>query len=338
MWRATAITSYDVSVPEPVDLAAVRDAPDEFDAAVAVSPGIDRFCSSSAWILAAHDALMGERTPWLWRTEHGWLALARRSRSDGGVVLEPLELAWGLASPLIGARPVALARELLAVAAGDAGWDAMLLAGLVEDGPADRALIGGLPAGWRWGRGTPTQRYVASLDGGVDGYLGRRSRNLRKALRVGDRAAAAAGLSFVVVTPRTAPEIDDALRRIVGIERRSWKGQGGVGIDQGPMLAFYQRMTHALAPRGRMRLIVCRHHGRDIAFILGGVFAGEYRGLQFSFDNTYRHHGLGNLLQLRQIEALCEEDIGVYDLGTAMPYKERWAETVVETRLLVIAR
>ena len=325
-------------MPELVDLAALRDAPDDFDDAVAASPGIDRFCSSSAWILAAHDALMGDRTPWVWRTEHGWLALARRHRADGGVVFEPLELAWGLASPLIGPDPAALARDLLAVAAADARWDAMLLAGLVEDGPADRALMNALPPGWRWGRGASTQRYVASLAGGVDGYLGRRSRNLRKGLRVAAREAAAAGLTFTVVRPRSAPEIDDALRRLIGIERRSWKGKSGVGVDQGPMLAFYARMTHALAPRGRMRLIVARDGDRDVAFILGGVFAGEYRGLQFSFDAAYRHHALGNLLQLEQIEALCAEGIEVYDLGTAMPYKERWAETVVETRLLVIAR
>lgn len=333
-----AITYYDVVVPAPVDLAALRDAPDDFDAAVAASPGIDRFCSSSAWVLAAHDALMGERTPWVWRTEHGWLALARRLRADGGVVFEPLELAWGLASPLVGPAPGALARELLALVADDPGWDAMLLAGLVEDGAADRALVRGLPPGWRWGRGTTTQRFIASLEGGVDGFLARRSRNLRKGLRASERAAAAAGLECVSLDPRTAPSIDDALRRIVSIERRSWKGKSGVGVDQGPMLAFYQKMSHALAPRGRLRLIVARADDRDVAFILGGVFAGEYRGLQFSFDDRYRHLGLGNLLQLRQVEALCAEAVGVYDLGTAMPYKERWAETVVETRLLVIAR
>lgn len=321
-----------------VDLATLRDAPDDFDAAVAASPGIDRFCSSSAWILAAHDALMGERAPWVWRSAHGWLALARRVRPDGGVVFEPLELAWGLASPLVGPAPTELARDLVAVAADDDAWDAMLLAGIPEDGLADRALLAALPPGWRWGRGTSTERYVASLDGGVDGFLGRRSRNLRKGLRAAEREAADAGLTFTTLAPRTAPEIDGALRRIVAIERRSWKGQSGVGVDQGPMLAFYQRMSHALAPRGRLRLIIAQDDGKDIAFILGGVFAGEYRGLQFSFDNAYRRHALGNLLQLRQIEALCAEGIGVYDLGTAMPYKERWAETVVETRLLVIAR
>ncbi len=325
-------------MPDQVDLAALRDAPDEFDAAVAATPAIDRFCSSSAWILAAHDALMGERVPWVWRTEHGWIALARRHRVDDGVVLEPLELAWGLASPLVGPTPTRLARDLIALTAADPGWDAMLLAGLVESGPADRALIRALPPGWRWGRGTVTQRYVASLDGGVDGFLGRRSRNLRKSLRVAEREAVAAGLDFENVQPRTAPAIDDALRRIVAIERRSWKGKTGVGVDQGPMLAFYQRITHALGPKDRIRLIIARDAAQDIAFILGGVFAGEYRGLQFSFDDAYRRHALGNLLQLKQIEALCAEGVGIYDLGTAMPYKERWAETVVETRLLVIAR
>ena len=329
-------------MPEPVDLAALRDAPDALDAAVAQSPGIDRFCSSSAWIIPAHDALMGEREPWIWRSEHGWIVLARRARSDGGVVFEPLELAWGLASPLVGPSPAPLARELLALAAVDPDWDAMLLAGLVEGGVADRALLRSLPAGWRWGRGTATQRYIASLEGGVDGFLARRSRNLRKSLRVAEREAAAAGLTFVTVDPRTAPEIDAALRRIVSVERRSWKGKSGVGIDQGHMLAFYVRMSHALGPRGRLRLIFARDEARegsrDVAFILGGVFAGEYRGLQFSFDDDYRHLGLGNLLQLRQIEALCAEGIGLYDLGTAMPYKERWAEQIVETRLLVIAR
>ncbi len=323
---------------QPVDLAVVRAQPDELDRAVAATPEIDRFCSSSAWILAAHDALMGERTPWVWQTDDGWLALARRHRDDGSVVLEPLELAWGLASPILGAAPAAVARSLVALAAADRTWHAMLLAGVAEGGQADRALRAALPLGWRWGRGVVTQRYVASLDGGVDGFLGRRSRNLRKGLRVAVREALAAGLTFETVRPTTAAEIDGALDRIVAIERRSWKGQGGVGVDQGPMLTFYQRMCHALAPRDRMRLIIARHQDQDIAFILGGVFAGEYRGLQFSFDNTYRRHALGNLLQLRQIEALGEEGIGLYDLGTAMPYKERWAENVVETRLLVIAR
>ena len=104
------------------------------------------------------------------------------------------------------------------------------------------------------------------------------------------------------------------------------------------MRAFYAHMVRLLAPAGRMRLILARHEDRDIGFILGGVFAGEYRGLQFSHDVAYRHLSLGNVLQRQQIERLCREGIGLYDLGTMMEYKERWADEAFVTRLLVVLR
>jgi CelD/BcsL family acetyltransferase involved in cellulose biosynthesis len=68
------------------------------------------------------------------------------------------------------------------------------------------------------------------------------------------------------------------------------------------------------------------------------VFDGEYRGLQFSYDDAHATLGLGGLLQLQQIIALCDEGIARYDLGTEMDYKRRWAEDVMETEMLVIVR
>ncbi len=314
----------------------LRDDADDFDRAVAVTPGIDRFCSSSAWVLAADAALMGERSPWIWRGEAGWIATAKASR-PGGRYVEPLELAWGLACPIVGADPAALVDRLLAIAAADPDWDALLLAGITASGAHAWSLREGLRPGWRLGRGPSTTRYVASLDGGVDGYLGRRSRNFRKALRADQRAAAARGVTFedVAVTPATAAS---CLARILAIEGLSWKGRSGAGIDQGAMRAFYQHMIGPLAARGAARLLIARVDDRDAAFIFGGVFAGEYRGLQFSYDVELRGLGLGNLGQLEQIGRLAAEGVDTYDLGTAMDYKERWAETVVETSLLVVAR
>lgn len=307
-----------------------------FDRAVAVTPEIDRFCSASAWVLAADAALMGPRTPWIWRSDAGWIATAKADR-PGGRYLEPLELAWGLACPIVGADPVALVDALLRVASADPDWDALLLAGIAADGGHAWALRRGLRPGWRLGRGPSTARYVASLDGGVDGFLGRRSRNFRKALRADQRAAAARGVHFeeVAVTPETA---EACLARILAIEALSWKGRSGAGIDQGAMRAFYEHMLPPLAERDAARLHIARVDERDAAFILGGVFAGEYRGLQFSYDAELRSLGLGNLGQLRQIERLVDEGVHTYDLGTAMEYKERWAEIVVETSLLVVAR
>jgi len=319
-----------------VDLDELRRDAADFDRAVAVTPGIDRFCSASAWVLAADAALMGERTPWIWRRDDGWLATAKATR-PGGRYVEPLELAWGLACPIVGADPAALIDDLLAVAAADHDWDALLLAGMGATSRQAWAVRRGLRPGWRLGRGPATSRFVASLDGGVDGFLARRSRNFRKAMRADQRTAAARGVTFedVAVTPASAQA---GLDRILAIERTSWKGLAGAGIDQGAMRTFYEHMIGPLAAQGAARLLVARLDERDVAFIFGGVFAGEYRGLQFSYDAELRALGLGNLGQLAQIARLVEEGVLTYDLGTAMEYKERWAEIVVETTLLVVAR
>ncbi len=320
----------------PITLAELVDRAAAFDRAVAVTPGIDRFCSSVPWVVAAHHALMGDREPWLGTVDDGWVALARAQR-PGGRYLEPLELAWGLACPLIGPDPVVVVEGLMAGLAVEPDWDLALLAGIVTGGAHHRALRAGLRPGWRLGVGPSTERYVASLDGGVDGFLARRSRNFRKAVRADQRQAAAAGISFTPVEI-TAGDALACLDRVVAIERQSWKGEAGVGVDQGPMQAFYRHMITPLAATGRARLMIAQHDGVDVAFILGGVFAGEYRGLQFSHVARYRPYGLGNVAQLAQIERLVAEGVHTYDLGTAMDYKARWAEQVVATTLYAIAR
>ena len=76
--------------------------------------------------------------------------------------------------------------------------------------------------------------------------------------------------------------------------------------------------------------------GGDAAYILGGVLGNTYRGLQFSFDDRYRAHSLGNLCQLQEIGRLCEQGVDVYDLGTEVPYKKRWGDRVFATTCLVV--
>jgi CelD/BcsL family acetyltransferase involved in cellulose biosynthesis len=66
--------------------------------------------------------------------------------------------------------------------------------------------------------------------------------------------------------------------------------------------------------------------------------AGEYRGLQFSYDDALTRHNIGSLLQVRQIAELCDAGVARYDLGTEMEYKRRWAEDIMETEMLVLVR
>ncbi|MBA3820944.1 MAG: GNAT family N-acetyltransferase, partial [Deltaproteobacteria bacterium] len=126
--------------------------------------------------------------------------------------------------------------------------------------------------------------------------------------------------------------------RIQAVEETSWKSRDGVGISQGPMRAFYAEMLPRLCAQGQQRTIFARAGERDVGYILGAVFEGEYRGLQFSYDATLAHLGLGGLLQYHQVVELCDLGIARYDLGTEMDYKRRWAEEVMETEMLVIVR
>jgi hypothetical protein len=323
-----------MSVVEPIDLAAYAD---DFDREVAATPSIDRFCSTTAWILAAASALMPPRAPFSFRGRHGYFAAMRGVHPAGFPYVEPVELAWGLAAPLIGRDPDALADEVVAVLAARRDWQLAILSGLMPSGPQRKALERTIPPRWERRRGTPTIRHVASLDGGVDGFLARRSRELRKTLRKSLRVAAADGVSFEPVTG-TEREAEALYVRIQEIESRSWKSRDGVGISTGPMRAFYGHMLPRLCARGQQRLIFARRDDRDIGYILGAVFEGEYRGLQFSYDDEFAGLGIGGLLQYHQIEMLCTEGVGRYDLGTEMDYKRRWAEDVMETEMLVLVR
>ncbi len=319
---------------ELVDLAMHAD---DFDAEVARTPKIDRFCSTTAWILAASSALMPPRAAFTLRGKAGYFAAMRGVHPAGFPYIEPVELAWGLAAPLIGADVEGLVGEVVATLAARRNWQLAILSGHTIDGPQRKALERALPPTWERRRGTPTLRHVASLEGGVDGFLSRRSRELRKSIRKSLRAATAAGVTFEAVRAN----VDQAAalyERIQAVEARSWKSAEGVGISQGSMREFYSKMLPRLCARGEQRTLFARAGDADIGFVLGAVFEGEYRGLQFSYDDSYSHLGVGGLLQYHQVVGLVEEGVGRYDLGTEMDYKRRWAEEIVETEMLVLVR
>jgi hypothetical protein len=319
----------------PIDLAAHAD---DFDGEVGKTPAIDRFCSSAAWILAASSTLMPPRAMFSFRGKHGYFAAMRGVHPAGFPYIEPVELAWGLASPLIGAEPERLVEEVVPVLAGHRDWQLAIFAGLTVSGPQRRALDARLPPRWERRRGQPTVRHVASLAGGIDGFLSRRSRDLRKSLRKAERTATAEGITFESVRVHDAAAATALYERIQAVEARSWKAREGVGIHAGPMRAFYAAMLPRLAALGQQRTMFARRAERDVGYILGAVMGGEYRGLQFSYDADLEHVGLGGVLQLQQIGELCRDGVARYDLGTEMDYKRRWAEELMETEMMVLVR
>ena len=311
---------------------------DAFDAAVLTTSGIDRFCSSSAWVVSAAEALMPVRHPFVHRGETGYFAAALSRHPTGLVCVEPLELAWGLASPLVGPDPESIAGETSSLLAATPEWRVALIAGISRDAPLAAALDGALPARWERRIGQSTIRHVASLDGGVDGFLARRPRDLRKTLRRAERRARERGVAIEAIEATTRDAALALFDRVLAVETTSWKALEGVGLSDRAFAEFYRRMAVRLAVAGRLRAVIARHGEVDVAYALGAVFGGEYRGLQFSYAREFASLSLGSLCQLRQIEVLCAEGVTAYDLGTDMPYKRRWAERQVETPLLVIVR
>ena len=334
---------------QALELAEFDEQSAHFDALVARTPDIDHFCTSTDWIIPAATALMPTRSPWLFRGESCQVAMMRARHPDGWNYIEPLESMWGLACPVVGSDVAGAASEFCELLARrKRHWNVCVLSGVPEQSPLLDALLQHLSPRYRLLQGPTTRRCVASLDGGVDGFLGRRSRNFRKALRRARRSAEDAGIEFVSCRAESDEQAAALYQRAVAVELRSWKGQAGVGIESGHMHRFYRAMVPRLARRDALELMFARDPRRadrpgesgDIGFVLGGLFESPhgttYRGLQFSFDNEYGAMALGNLCQYHQIVELCRDGIGRYDLGTDMEYKQRWAELRHDTVGLIV--
>lgn len=309
-----------------------------YDRAVASTDHVDRFCSSSFWILPAARCLLAPSArPLVVTGGDSWVALARNVDRDGASsVLHPLEATWGLPSPLIGPDPEAAATLLEGVLSQAPPWRLAILTGLVSGSRLLREVLARTGRAYAVALGPRTRRYVADLSEGVEGFLRRRSTGFRKNLRKAERRAAARGLAFEVHDQSSRVEED--FERILAIERRSWKGRSGVGIDRGPMRALYREMHERLRRRGALRLAFARLDGEDAAYVLGGRFLDTYRGLQFSYDERHQALSLGSLCQLHEIRRLVEDGVERYDLGTEVRYKKRWGERVFTTTSLALRR
>lgn len=298
----------------------------DYDDAVSASVEIDRFCSSSYWVLPAARHLMPAARARIFREGDAFVVLAETSSW-----LHPLEATWGLPCPLVAREPERAVRLLGKVLSREASWSRLLLSGLRDGSELWRRVVPALARDYALAAGPQTRRYVADLKDGAEGFLRRRSPGFRKNLLKAERRARDAGLTFEVADDLGAGSFE----RLLEVERRSWKGLGGVGIESEPMRSFYADMSARLLAAGKRRLTFARLGGADVAYIFGGVFGDTYRGLQFSFDSRLAKLSLGNLCQFETIQRLAAEGIPRYDLGTEVRYKRRWGEVESTTALIV---
>ena len=300
-----------------ITLGEFRERSAEFAGAVALTPGISKFCTGPLWQLAAHDYLhaIPEDSPHLIVEESGtWLAFVERDRRG---VFFPFESAWLFGSPLAG-EPQKSAALLQAAAKR---W-MNSPCGFFVGGLSPRSPLHEILRQHPGAREIPTTDcMIIDLSDGCDAWLERRSKKFRRSLHA---ATEADGIE-IVDAGESGP--DDLYLRLLQIQRNTYKWLEGTDIFQYPdYAAFYRAILGGLHEQGDLRLLFAQRDGTDVGYILGGIEGETYRGLQMSYCEEVRSLGVGNRLQWENLRRCAAEGITRYDLGMPSDYKKRWAD------------
>lgn len=295
------------------------------------TPQPDPFCATTAWQLSWREAADPERLLVVRECSDGLVQFARHKLGSKNV-LGPVERLWMFGCNVLGPAGVDLLEQLIREPAMEAAGlgRRIVISGLDPQGPQLAEIRSRLSACGKFRQFGRDLQCAASLEGGLDGFLSRRSANHRKKLRQAIRRGQAMGIGFERHAPGSADAAAAVFARMLAVERRSWKGIADRGMD-GPMTRiFYGSMLRRLAVARAGRVMFATHEGNDIGYIFGGMAGEIYRGQQFSFDDTWRDMSIGNLLQYEQLAWLCEEGAARYDMGPLtgpfMKYKEHWTE------------
>ena len=292
----------------------------------------DPFCCLPVWQLSFHEAYSPNRRLLIRESTDNVIAFAEKVFTPKSVYLTPIEPHWFFGCPLLGKHSVDLFSDTLAdiKTSYGASYTKIVISGIRPNGSMFKNLTSKLSSRFDFTRRNSGVQCSASLTDGLDGYLSRRTGNFRRKSKKLSNRALSKGITFERHIPGSDAEADAVYARMLSVERSSWKGIGQCGMAMPGPKKFYEVMMKRLAACGDARVIFARHEGKDIGFIFGGMAGATYRGQQFSFDEQWRSASIGNALQMKQIEWLCEEGARRYDMGplrgAGMAYKAHWTD------------
>lgn len=304
----------------------------------------DPFSCTPSWQLAFQDAFSPSRRLLLAEESGSVLAFAENRASREEIYITPLELSWFFGCPLLGEGAPHLFAEAVRFFAKTYAphFPKIVIGGLGPGTEAVRNLLehAGMPLRARLVGGNI--QGVASLAGGLEGYLSRRTPNHRRNLKRATAKARAQGIHFERVLPTTEEEARAAFARMLAVEHASWKGLGHCGMAEPVVCDFYAFLLRRMAPDREGRIIFARREKEDVGFIFGGLAGSVYRGQQFSYAQQWHELSIGNLLQMEKIRWLCEEGVTRYDMGSMtgpkMQYKAHWVEGALPIRTWLIEK
>lgn len=299
-----------------------------WDKLAAASDHPDPVNSSSSWQLMAHDCLSGYQPQILMmQTSDSQVMFTMRQQSNK-LLLLPLEAHWAFGCPILGPDAVTMLEDVFdhLRAVGVTVPIEIEVTGLDPEGAHARQIDQTFDLVW-----TEEQdaQAMASLEGGIDGWMSRRSPNMRRNLRKAAKKAALNDITFERCSPETSEAAAVLYDRMIEIEKRSWKGMLYEGLLALPI--FYEALLHAYVRRKMARVVIAKQGRRDIGFCYGGMLQGIYRGQQCSFDSAFGQYNIGNLLHYETAKWLAQDGAFLHHFGPIQeltPRKDQFCETI----------
>jgi hypothetical protein len=304
----------------------------------------DPFCCSPAWQLAFHDAFSPNLPLLIKQSNDSMISFSEKARPSGDICLMPVEHSWCFGSNVMGPDGIRLLGDALIDFERHYApyFPKIMVSAISRRGALYQALRNEFSERFDFRLHRPEIQCAASLSGGFDGFLSRRSANSRRNMKKQTTKALAEGITFERHCPASDAEAGAIYGRMIAIEHSSWKGINRCGMAEKGSKTFYAAMLKRLSASGDARIIIAKHEDEDIGFIFGGMAGKIYRGQQFSFDHKWAHASVGNVMQAEQIKWLCEEVATRYDmgplLGRGMEYKKHWTERRLHIETWVLTK
>jgi CelD/BcsL family acetyltransferase involved in cellulose biosynthesis len=171
------------------------------------------------------------------------------------------------------------------------------------------------------------QRWFIDLPESYEAYFASLSRNLRRARR---REAAALESSLgprLSIDRHTTEERADALLAdLEHVAVRSYQRTRGVGFER----RRHEPLVRAALARRLARAWILRIDDRPVAYELGWVHGGTYRGAFIGYIDSFGPHAVGGYVEQTVLRELCADpDVRVYDQGVGdFTYKRRLSNRV----------
>ncbi len=158
---------------------------------------------------------------------------------------------------------------------------------------------------------------------GWDRFFGGLTGDFRRTLR--RRGENLAKIGAVAFSRIDALETAGMFRRLLDVERRSWKWERGVSLNSAAYGDFFPEFARTAAGRGWLRTWVLSLGEEDIAYELCVTFQGELHCLKKSYDARYSTAFPGGLLERRIYEdAFRDGIIRIHTLWGDEAHKLRW--------------